>query len=335
MTKKRLLFLCLSIMTLWFLCHATLLFYSGESLNMSMADAGVLSLLLAIGMWISGIILLYYQPLQQNISGILSGNAILTLCIYLIYRYIAGEWLHETPILENFGSLIFITIFLLLSLFAYASLVWSNEKNRQAEELKRLELETLSREAELAGIRFQLQPHFLFNSLNSVSALISHQPEEARRMLQLLSDFLRGTIRKDPGSLIKLEEELEHLRWFIEIEQVRFADRLQVKIEANENTADWPVPSLILLPLVENAIKHGLSEISGSVDIQLQIVQEAETLRISLINPVSSESKKPGTGYGLESVKRRLFLLYRRPDLVEIDRNAHTFTITIRIPTER
>src|SRR5690606_27683378 len=111
---------------------------------------------------------------------------------------------------------------------------------------------------ELYNLRQQLQPHFLFNSLNSIIALIGNQPDRAKEMVFQLSDFLRGTLRKDDQQLIPLAEEVDHLKLYLEIEKVRFGHRLEVKIEIPKEAMEKKLPAMIVQPLLENAIKYGL-----------------------------------------------------------------------------
>src|SRR5690606_35869240 len=116
----------------------------------------------------------------------------------------------------------------------------------------------LLRSAELAKLRQQLQPHFLFNSLNSISALAGSKPEEARKMVHQLSEFLRGTLHKDEQTLVPFSDELRHLQLYLDIEKVRFGNRLKTEIDTHETCLNLKLPSLILQPVVENAIKFGL-----------------------------------------------------------------------------
>ena len=117
----------------------------------------------------------------------------------------------------------------------------------------------------------QLQPHFLFNSLNSINALIGFKPDEARKMIHQLSDFLRGTLKKDDDQLqVTLNDELQHLNLYLEIEKVRFGHRLQTEISCDERSGSAKLPSMLLQPIVENAIKFGLYDTTGEVVVSLR-----------------------------------------------------------------
>src|SRR5262249_24482201 len=153
-----------------------------------------------------------------------------------------------------------------------------------------------------------LQPHFLFNSLNSISALVGSQPTKAREMIQQLSDFLRGTVKREDRKWITLKEELDHLQLYLDIEKVRFGHRLATAVAADPKSLTWQLPSLILQPIVENAIKFGLYDTIGEVTISLSTRVENNHLVIDVANPydpATSSTPPQGTGFGLNSIRRR------------------------------
>ncbi|MDQ6904466.1 MAG: histidine kinase, partial [Bacteroidota bacterium] len=202
-------------------------------------------------------------------------------------------------------------LFLLIGCMAMMSLLWYTQEEQQSLSERKSDMERLSREAELFKLRQQLQPHFLFNSLNSISALTGTQPEKARHMIQQLSDFLRGTLKKDDQQWSTLKEELQYLRLYLDIEKVRFGHRLQTEITYNDEVLPLKIPALLLQPVVENAIKFGLYDTTGDVLIRLQATTENKYLKIIVQNPFDPETSQPlkGTGFGLTSIQRRLFLL--------------------------
>jgi two-component system LytT family sensor kinase len=190
----------------------------------------------------------------------------------------------------------------------------------------------LLREAELYKLRQQLQPHFLYNSLNSISALAMIEPVKAQEMITKLSDFLRSSVKREAQELIPIQEELGYIEAYLSIESVRFGDRL--KIEFNkEYTDDALIPPFLLQPLLENAIKFGLYGKTGTVIITVHIVLEAATLLITITNPFDANAQMPkGTGFGLTGVERRLYLLYARTDLLETKQTEEQFTTILKIP---
>ncbi len=224
--------------------------------------------------------------------------------------------------------------FLLISSMSMFSLLWYSQQEQKEMEQRKIETEKLTKEAELFKLRQQLQPHFLFNSLNSISALTGSNPERARHMIHQLSDFLRGTLKKDEQQLNTLEEELQYLQLYLDIEKVRFGHRLQTEIIFKDEVLNLKLPALLLQPVVENAIKFGLYDTTGEVLIKLQAVMEKNDLRIIVQNPFDPETAQPmkGTGFGLSSIQRRLFLLFARHDLLQTEKQDDHFITTILIP---
>jgi len=212
--------------------------------------------------------------------------------------------------------------------------LWYSLGEQKGYEERKADAEKLAREAELSKLRQQLQPHFLFNSLNSISALVNSQPERARKMIQQLSDFLRGTLKKEENTWITLGEELQHLQLYLDIEKVRFGHRLNTEVINDENSNALQMPHMILQPLVENAIKFGLYDTTAPVTIKIQTLAEGSYLVVSVQNPFDPETSSPkkGTGFGLTSVQRRLYLLFARNDLLTTNAENNLFTTVIKIP---
>ena len=214
------------------------------------------------------------------------------------------------------------------------SLLWYNQEDQKRMDAHKAEAERLAREAELFKLRQQLQPHFLFNSLNSISALTGTQPEKARHMINQLSEFLRGTLKKDEKQWNTLEEEMQYLQLYLDIEKVRFGHRLQTDIFCEDAAVNLNLPSMLLQPVVENAIKFGLYDTTGEVLIKINAKKLDNTLEVAVENPFDPETSQPlkGTGFGLPSIQRRLFLLFARQDLLNTKKEDNHFTTTIIIP---
>lgn len=212
--------------------------------------------------------------------------------------------------------------------------LWYSQKEQQEMDAHKKEVEQLARKAELFNLRQQLQPHFLFNSLNSISALTGSQPEKAREMIQQLSDFLRSTLRKEDHHWNSLQDELAHLKLYLDIEKVRFGHRLQTEINIEGAIGNLQVPSLLLQPVVENSIKFGLYDTIGNVTISIMAKQIGNILQVTVQNPYdASTTEVPvGTGFGLQYIKRRLFLLFGRNDLLQTIQRDNTFITQINIP---
>ena len=215
---------------------------------------------------------------------------------------------------------------------ALISVLWYTLQDRQETERRRTEADRLAKDAELNTLRQQLQPHFLFNSLNSINALVGTQPQKARTMILQLSDFLRGTLRKEQKEWITLEEELQHLQLYLDIEKVRFGHRLSTNISNEAVNAKLPI--MLLQPIVENAIKFGLYDTTEAIEVVIHTKMENGYLFIQITNPFDAETSSPkkGTGFGLSSVQRRLYLLFARNDLLQTNANKNLFITTIKIP---
>lgn len=299
----------------------------------------LVSNLLIIGAGISTYnILRFYKPARENILYPRIWGLLLTIVITVIFRSIMLHLLKDDvaylkfmelsmPIRVVF-NLVNITI---LSVF---TVLWFYFNEQQKNQQRILDAESLTKEAELVSLRQQLQPHFLFNSLNSISALVGTRPEEARKMLHQLSEFLRGTLRNNEHESFALADELNHLQLYLDIEKVRFGHRLSPIVRADEDTLQYKIPPLILQPLVENAIKFGLYDIIGEVEISIVCKREHKNLAITITNPFDEKTSTPkkGAGFGLSSVQRRLYLLYARNDLLVTTYNKSLFTATVIIP---
>jgi len=280
----------------------------------------------------------YYLPQREKywyilfvsitVGGICS--FISKLLLNVIMRSDAGylQELHDT------AGIRFGIAFLLVSCIAMMSLLWYNQEEQKQMNERKAEAEQLAKEAELFKLRQQLQPHFLFNSLNSISALTGTQPEKARYMINQLSEFLRGTLKKDEKQWSALKEEMQYLELYLEIEKVRFGHRLQTSILCDDDALDLRLPAMILQPVVENAIKFGLYDTTGEVLIKVNAKKVDNYLEVKVENPFDPETSQPlkGTGFGLLSIQRRLFLLFARQDLLSAQKEDDHFTTTIFIP---
>ena len=223
--------------------------------------------------------------------------------------------------------------FLVAGCAAVMSMLWYSLQEQKENERRKTDAEKLSKDAELYRLQQQLQPHFLFNSLNSISALAGTQPQLARKMIQQLSDFLRGTMKKEDHQWVTLHEELQHLELYLEIEKVGFSHRLHTEISTDENSLQAKLPAMLLQPIVENAIKFGLYDTTESITIRMRAISTDNYLIITIENPFDPEtSSHPGTGFGLSSIQRRLYLLFGRSDLLETRSTAGLFITTIKLP---
>lgn len=223
----------------------------------------------------------------------------------------------------------------LLLLFAHMRF-WSARRQQREVESKALAVAQQRDmvQIEIKSIQQQLKPHFLFNSLNSINALTMTNPEEAQKMVQLLSEFMRGSIQQHQSELVSLKEEIRHLQLYTDIEKVRFGDRLNVDYEIDDSLLDKKLPFLILQPIIENAIKYGLYGNTEEITISISAKMNENNLEISVSNPfdaITQETNK-GTGFGIQSIQRKLLLIYQRSNLLKTQTKNSIFTATLQIP---
>ena len=234
----------------------------------------------------------------------------------------------QVPVLFSTGVLLY-----LLSLALHAVLL-AFEATREAER-RALELQVLAREAELKALRDQIHPHFLFNSLNSISALAGTDPARARAMCLNLSDFLRKSLAFGEGKSVPVAEELALARAYLEVEGLRFGTRLSVEEDVAADGEECLVPPLLLQPLVENAVRHGIATtVEGGV-IRLEARRTGNRLRILIENPCDPEAPaRRGTGLGLANVRKRLAARWGSDALFAARRLADRYLVVLSVPAQ-
>jgi LytS/YehU family sensor histidine kinase len=221
-------------------------------------------------------------------------------------------------------------LFLLTTVVHYLIILF---EEKQQAETRALELRVLSKEAELKSLRAQLQPHFLFNSLNSISALTASDPEGARRMCVLLGDFLRQGLKLGARDTIALREEIELLEKFLAVEKIRFGARLSTELRADPDALACGVPPLLLQPLVENAIGHGIATLVEGGAVRVEARVRGGRLWIVVENPRDPDAqRRTGEGVGLENVKRRLLALHGREARVDAIDGGGSFRVELELP---
>lgn len=317
--------------------HIFLLRWFGMDWTIAIVDSLVNDGLLILSCLLVIMMLRYYLPQREKYFHLVSWCVLITVIAVLLTKVILKNIFISDPGYQAFfdRSLWIRASFdlLLLGCFVLVSVIWYTWQEQTEQDERKQAAEQLAKEAELFKLRQQLQPHFLFNSLNSINALIGSRPQEARKMVQQLSDFLRGTIRKEEHQWVTLKEELQVLQLYLDIEKVRFGHRLSTKIEYDEGINETKLPALLLQPIMENAIKFGLYDTVDEIEISLTAKKEDDQLVIIIKNPFDPETAVPkGTGFGLQSVNRRLFLLFARNDLVTTESKDNIFTTTIKIP---
>lgn len=218
---------------------------------------------------------------------------------------------------------------------ALFQLSFSRRRERR-QERQLVDARSAAQQAQLAALRYQLNPHFLFNTLNSISALIvTRRNEDAEQMTDKLSSFLRSSLSTDPAELVPLEDELALIEEYLDIEAVRFGERLNVEIDCAPGAAEALVPGFLVQPLVENAIKHGVAPSREPVNIAVRATVEQGDLCIRVHNdsvPPGTEVETGRTGVGLVNVKRRLEAVYGRAASLTAERTDRGYVATICIP---
>src|SRR5215212_3028582 len=213
----------------WAELHAIVLNKFGLPFSRAFPDSIITNALLAGGCLLIGMNMQYYLPRKERFWYVL----VVSSALSLIWLFVSKFFLHwafsnDADYLNMFNQSMLIRFgiaFLVTGCMAMISMTWYGQKEQREMDQRKAEAEQLAKEAELFKLRQQLQPHFLFNSLNSINALIGNRPEEARKMVQQLSDFLRGTLKKEETQWVTLQEELQYLELYLDIEKVRFGNR--------------------------------------------------------------------------------------------------------------
>jgi two-component system sensor histidine kinase AlgZ len=231
----------------------------------------------------------------------------------------------QVPFLFTAGVLLF-----LLSLAVHYALVAIDDA-REAER-RQLQAEVSAREAQLRALRAQLDPHFLYNSLNSINALTTTDPGGARRMCIMLGDFLRQTMAVGSRSSISLADELALADQFLGIEQVRFGSRLRVERSADESAAACQVPPLVLQPLVENAVTHGIARMLEGGIIKLEVARSNGIVSIAIENPRDVDRLPSRSGVGLQNVRQRIAAIFGDAGRLDIRADSDRYRAVLTLP---
>jgi LytS/YehU family sensor histidine kinase len=212
----------------------------------------------------------------------------------------------------------------------------------QEEKQRGLKMMSMAHEAQLKMLRYQLNPHFLFNTLNAISTLIlDRETELANTMVTRLSRFLRYSLDNDPMQKVTVEEEIESLRLYLDIEKVRFDERLRLHFDIEQSAADAMMPSLLLQPLVENSIKYAIAQSihGGSIAVEARVVDDDLVLTVADDGPgldLRNGKAPKGGGVGITNTRERLREVYGAGQSLRLtSTEPHGLTITIRIPLEK
>lgn len=321
----------------WICVHHLALYYLGVDWFTALTDSIVSNTLLIFIAMLIITILRFYLPRSGGFINLLAWVAALTTAWFFANEYLLRWFIKDSTyqqLLNQSWPLRIAIGFLMSSISTVIAYAYFNWQEKAETDKQKAEALQLSKETELNKLRQQLQPHFLFNSLNSINALIGTSPTQARTIVHQLSDFLRSTLRKEEQQWIALQDELHTLHLYLEIEKVRFGNRLSTQIMVDENCTNTKIPSMLLQPVMENAIKFGLYDTTDVVSIQLHATIVNNDLQITIENPFDIESGgvQKGTGFGLSAVSRRLFLLFGRTDLLLTETKGTIFVTKVIVP---
>lgn len=276
-----------------------------------------------------------------RIIGVFTIAAIVSTALWLLLGAIVVSMLSSSPFIPTLTDRYTSQIILLSStgvglylLSVAVHYLMITVEQSQETERRALELKILAQTAELRALQSQINPHFLFNSLNSISALTTKDPPAARAMTLMLSDFLRQTLKSGTADKIPLREEISLCKKYLDIEQIRFGPRLVFRQEIEKSAEQELVPPLLLQPLVENAVVHGIAHLLNGGSILLRADVRGDRLRIHVENPCDHDRPKTrGTKLGLENVRKRLQTLSDTDARLDVSELNGIFSADLTLPT--
>jgi hypothetical protein len=300
--------------------------YKGDALYEA-ASLSALGFLVSSGLWS------IYRRLQApdagpkayavTLIGSLAGTIVWYALIHLLDWAVSYEEF-DSPFDMSFGELAGSMMMYLFTMLAWHAAILAQRAIVRAANAQRL-----VQEARLQALRYQLNPHFLFNALNSVIAMIDEDPRRAQTMLTMLSSLLRDTLREDGAKVSTVGQELEVVSRYVEIERVRFEDKLRVDVDVPEPARDCPLPPLLLHALVENAIKHGMRTSEMPLEVCLHATLEGDSLRIEVRN--TGRLERNGGGLGLRNVAERLDAMYPGRNRLAVAQDGGVVRATVEI----
>lgn len=310
-------------------------------LTYSLLDTGtnyVLFPLLGSSIWYS----IRYNSLEEvSVARLLLFHIIAATILCGIWAYISyaiySPFIFEknSYLIKALPSKVFIgyMMYTINLIFFYAVNYYQslNEKIKKEAEYK-----TLLREAELQALKSQINPHFLFNSLNSISSLTVSNPEMAQEMVINLSAFMRYSLTHGEKEMVTFSRELDNIKLYLGIEKVRFGRKLNTEFQIDNQCDRAEIPNMILQPLFENAIKYGVYETTDSVTIKTICRCDGMNLRINIINDYDASTiRRKGEGIGLRNIRKRMGIIYNQPDLIKVTDHKTSFEVQLIIPQKQ
>lgn len=318
-----------------------LFFWNNVPLTYALLDTGttfILYPLLGSSIWYS----IRYNSLEEVSIGrlilfhFIAASILCAIWISLIYAIFKPFIANSDNFLKNslpykiFGGYVMYTVFLV---FFYAVNYYESLKEKIKKES---EYKALIREAELQALKSQINPHFLFNSLNSISSLTVSNPEKAQEMVINLSTFMRYSLMHNEKEIVSFSRELENIKLYLSIEKVRFGKKLNAEFEIDAHCLEAEIPNMILQPLYENAIKYGVYETTDQVTIKTICNCEGNLLKINIVNDYDASTiKRRGEGIGLRNIRKRMEIIYNNPDLMKVTDHKTSFEVQLIIPQKQ
>lgn len=280
-----------------------------------------------------------YSTIENNsVARIVVAHLLAATIIVFIWLYVTAvllkliypeskEWFHRPVANRMLAGYVMYVAFVV---FFYAVNYYYAFKEKLQNETK---LKTLVKEAELHALKTQINPHFLFNSLNSISSLTMTDPVKAQEMVINLSQLMRYSLKHDQRESVSLRQEIENNRLYLKIEKVRFGEKLKPVFAVDDDCFDLKIPNMILQPLYENAIKYGVYEATEPVEIFTRAECRDGVLVVTIRNNYDpSVISRKGEGIGLQNIRDRLQLLFGNPHLMLVENSNNQFSVTLTIP---
>ncbi len=331
--------------TVWLIIMATqaliYLYLLGFTLQIAVSDALLSNLLFAL----LGLLVWYparYIPFQRHspvysilahlVAGLLMLAAWVLISVGILNMIFTDreeylQFLNDSLAWRaTLGGLVYLVLVLIYYLVSNNQKL--QERTRQEERLK-----VLVRDAELDMLKSQINPHFLFNSLNSISSLIISNPDEAREMIIRLSDFLRYSLKHRENEFVPLNEELGRMKDYLAIERIRFGEKLICDFKIHSSCETFPVPTMIFQPLFENAILHSVYERVDPVSVHFECQPDNGYMLAVISNDYDPDvPARKGTGVGLQNVRKRIELAYRGEGSVQWSGSGGVFSVKMLFP---
>lgn len=226
----------------------------------------------------------------------------------------------------------FSVLFLLWCLIYFAVSILQNWRK---EEIQNLELRAAKTEVELNSFKAQMNPHFMFNSLNSIRALVDENPSNAKNAITMLSSIMRNNLLFGKRQTVTIKEELDLVENYLSIEKIRFEERLNISLDIDEETLNYEIPPFMLQTLVENGVKHGISKIIEGGEIKVSCHLVSDVVQIEIINSGRFEDNMDNSGFGISNTKKRLELLYDGNAFFNIENTSQGVRTTLELPLNK